>query len=906
MKLHYCFLERFNNYFNRKIIKYDSLLEYQNNSKSFFIPEDTHGAMMPFDFNPNDNVMTEIIANEVPFDPDYFLLLNDDSSIVQRWFVLEQKRNRQGQWLYSLRRDVIADNLNELLESPIFVQKGMLEEDDPFIINDEGCNFNKIKKSEELLKDETDSAWIIAYIAKNKGGSNVNVQADSEKITIPVYTLNDLASTSGINASTLADLINTDSLENNAMRVTYNVEIQIQSTGESAGTVNRLNLQFDSQLNYVDYTTEPSEETGILFRRYEAYDRRKLQDAFINAVLTYKAQLLAQIPSIVYRNYYINPSQLNLLKQYEGKYIKYNGIIYKLNIREKEISAVTRAYFGYGDYSSLKNIADQTVVNYGANIAIYNTPQYYSFSTWDKRVYLMLEEVSNDELIPQLNLQISSGRKTTIDQECDILAIPYGNIKFMHSGTAVGEQASKENSMRIASAIALELDASCYDVQLLPYCPVDLKRREDIIPARPVDFSDMVEGVDFEYIYKNISNTELASTESSDAVITPDGDGYLVTFTIDLDGEIPVDAHDLVVEKIEFSSSLHPEYTDLQWSASGQIITVTYKIDTYTTVALGIDVYYHYSASDIPTSFMLYIASGTFSKYISKELTTSESKKIVSNCDMYRLVSPNYQGAFEFNLAKNNNHVSGFNVFCTYKPYTPTIKVAPDFNWLYGIEFQDNRGLLCAGDFSLPRISSAWTSYQLNNKNYQNIFNREIQHLDFVNKYQMRDQLVSGAVGIATDTAKGAGAGAYVGGGWGALAGATVGSLTSATGYVIDTDTLAKTQRENKQLAIDKYNYQLGNITALPYTMTKIGSFDAISKYFPFLEFYTCTDKEKKAFENKIKYESMTVMRIGTISEFKTNTPHYFKGELIRNDEIADDSHILNAIYEELLKGVYI
>lgn len=49
-------------------------------------------------------------------------------------------------------------------------------------------------------------------------------------------------------------------------------------------------------------------------------------------------------------------------------------------------------------------------------------------------------------------------------------------------------------------------------------------------------------------------------------------------------------------------------------------------------------------------------------------------------------------------------------------------------------------------------------------------------------------------------------------------------------------------------------------------------------------------------------------MRIGTLREFANfnNELNYFKGSLIRNDEIADDTHILNNIYEELLKGVYI
>ena len=87
-KQHYCFLERFNNYFNRKVIKYDFLTEYQAKSANYFIPLMPDGSMMPFDFNPNDNVMTEIIANEVPFDPDYFLLLDAEGKIMSRWLSL--------------------------------------------------------------------------------------------------------------------------------------------------------------------------------------------------------------------------------------------------------------------------------------------------------------------------------------------------------------------------------------------------------------------------------------------------------------------------------------------------------------------------------------------------------------------------------------------------------------------------------------------------------------------------------------------------------------------------------------------------------------------------------------------------------------------------------------------------
>lgn len=280
--------------------------------------------------------------------------------------------------------------------------------------------------------------------------------------------------------------------------------------------------------------------------------------------------------------------------------------------------------------------------------------------------------------------------------------------------------------------------------------------------------------------------------------------------------------------------------------------------------------------------------------------------KADSNLCSYRLCSPNYQGSFEFNVAKNGGAVNGFKADCTYKPYNPYIRVYPNFDWLYGSDFGDGRGLICGGDFSLPQVTDAWAQYQLQNKNYQNTFNREIQSLDYSNRLQMNSQIagmISGAIG---DLARGAGAGkAY---GFGTVGTAVTGAIAGAAslvGGIVDTAMLADRQKEQRQLSIDKFSYQLGNIQALPYTISKVGTFDINSKVFPFLEFYDCTDQELEAFENKIKYESMTVMRIGTLEEFKKTDMSYIKGSLIRLDDIHGDSRLLNDIYSELYKGVF-
>jgi hypothetical protein len=78
---------------------------------------------------------------------------------------------------------------------------------------------------------------------------------------------------------------------------------------------------------------------------------------------------------------------------------------------------------------------------------------------------------------------------------------------------------------------------------------------------------------------------------------------------------------------------------------------------------------------------------------------------------LYRLVSPNYSGQFEFNLSKMFTNTVSFNVDYTYKPFNPYIHINPVFSGLYGNDWDDARGLICGGDFSLAVVNDAWTQY---------------------------------------------------------------------------------------------------------------------------------------------------------------------------------------------------
>ena len=279
--------------------------------------------------------------------------------------------------------------------------------------------------------------------------------------------------------------------------------------------------------------------------------------------------------------------------------------------------------------------------------------------------------------------------------------------------------------------------------------------------------------------------------------------------------------------------------------------------------------------------------------------------KLENQCDMYRLCSPNYASVFEFNAARNGG-VEGYNVRYTYKPYQPFINVAPKFNRLYGKDFKDNRGLILSGDFSLPIVRDAWINYQLQNKNYQLAFDRQIENLEVNYGWQRAQGIANAVVGTIQGGTAGAMAGGMAGGAAGAVAGGIIGTGGALATGIADLEMQKALHNEALDFSRDNFGFQLGNIKALPNTLNKVSSIVANSKLFPFVEYYTCTEEEKKAFDDKLKYNGMTIGRIGHILDFKhPDVQTYVKGQIIRL-EGDFDTHEANEIANEFMKGWYI
>ena len=184
-------LLHYNNYFNRIIKKKETIADYK-------AADANYKEASNINFNPGDGVNTSLILglgqNGSLFEGDEFdylvayKVVDNVNVIDSRWFIVEQDRQRAGQFELTLKRDVLADNYNDVVNSPIFLEKGFINDvNDPLLYNSESMNVNQIKQLEIPLMDETKCGWVVGYIPSD-AFPKVEPAYDrvEKKVTIPM------------------------------------------------------------------------------------------------------------------------------------------------------------------------------------------------------------------------------------------------------------------------------------------------------------------------------------------------------------------------------------------------------------------------------------------------------------------------------------------------------------------------------------------------------------------------------------------------------------------------------------------------------------------------------------------------------------------------------------------------
>ena len=787
----YALLMNYNNYFNRTYKRHNTLEQYIDASGGHIL-----GVDKPYNFSLNDGVTMEHVFNVTETEePNYLLLLeeNEQRTIVSRWFVIDWTKVRGNQYKGLLRRDLLADNYETITTSPSFIEKGYVEPTDSAIFNKENMNFNQIKTRETLLKDDSKTAWIVGYIAKDHpalSDKTFTYNPDVDTTISGNFSDWEYASWCDGNTHTTINENNIDNIVRYVLRATKIREFQFNTIS---------NKSFDSVANDSWNVVSTGSKTA-----------QQVLDDYTNSNWFGNIYWSTVIEKIYQDNpTYATSTVMNTLTSLVGKKVQFQDGIYEFKIVNIDDTTGWKYWNSGNLYTYLYNTVLTDLQQLGGNISVVTRyPVAYNLNITN----FIVTATKLENVQGTYKYSIPQTTRLLNDAPYKMFCIPYykdGQYLFQVNDTNHRYYLDKDIMLTWSFNIATELGNSLYDLQILPYCPISNWR----------------------------GNANVAGI-------------FSVNKSENVDYTTLLDSNNKVVGVCSWCDV----------SSKEQFLTYPIEIMDY---------------------------------------------KLENECDMYRLCSPNYASAFEFNPAKNDG-VEGYNVRYTYKPYQPFINVAPKFNRLYGKDFKDNRGLILSGDFSLPIVKDAWINYELNNKNYLVAFDRQIENLESNYSWQKKMGIANAITGTIQGGVSGAMSGALVGGGVGAVVGGVLGTGASMVGGIMDVNMQQALHNEAIDYTKDNFGYQLQNIQALPNTLNKVSSIISVSKLFPFLEYYTCTNEEKEALENKLKYNGFTIGRIGKIKDYlQQDTQTYVQGQLIRL-EGKFDTHIANEIANEFKKGWYI
>lgn len=883
--------KNFNNYYNRIIKKYNTVQSYISDSSDYAIRGTANsanpvaGGYGPVNFNINDGITAEMTynyADNQDWDPDYIIVCDDfsslDSAIIQyRFFVMEAVRTRRGQYRLLLKRDIVGDHLENVINQPVFLERGPLNfNDSPFIFNKEPIEFNQIKTSETLLKDRTQCPWIIGFVAKNQP-EGVKSSYGGVEVSSTVYGSYDETYSSMANYPYWDYLATSDDDDNKFWAVNVGcgicITIFVNYTPTNVPAVCLgITYQWDQYSGFQYLNFRRITNTGNLMTEYVSspffYNGTALENdanaesfgrtlaAVLNSSTTLPDKLRDY--AVAAGNNVHTQAELNALLQEGGKIIKTNsnsiahpttGQVYnagkyvigrsyyqsdmmvgRVSDYEGPTQYVYKEYFNGVNYTSNRLSKTST-----AQQEIFNTLSHYTNALnitvsgtyqdrWIANVCifgigaLLKAENANTSAV---TFTTNNNNKSLADAPYRMFAIPYNdnNVRWKRA-TSTYTTSKKNINMSVAQGFSQTFSGTwLYDLQLVPFCP--------FVNSDRISISGDEVTIDIEGLTENTDYTKV----------------------------------NLVVGADSYVESI------ILWCDISQV-------DNY------------HITYNIPTA------------------STAVERKVNNQCDIYRLSSPSYNSIYEFN-AERNGGVTYFDMDLVYKPYDSYIHINPNFGILYGSDFNDSRGLIFTGPFSLPQTTSAWMQYRLNNMNYQNSFDRQIQNMDTMHDYDMIEKKWKVATGAVQGAVSGAAAGA-VGGGFGALAGAAIGAGMSIGAGLKDLELAEDRFKESKNFATDEFNYNLQNVKAQAQAISKVSAFTPNNKIFPVLEYYTCTEAEKTAFRDKLKYNGMTIGVIGKIRDYLQSDYSFFRVKLIRFEDGAMDFHNMSDLAEELDKGVFI
>lgn len=273
--------------------------------------------------------------------------------------------------------------------------------------------------------------------------------------------------------------------------------------------------------------------------------------------------------------------------------------------------------------------------------------------------------------------------------------------------------------------------------------------------------------------------------------------------------------------------------------------------------------------------------------------------------DTIKLVSPSRATQFMWSPYNNDGNMN-FNIKATIRPFSTVIYIRPQTTGLLMYNYDDKNCLIIEEDFSLTQLSSEWSQYVRQNRNYNNTFNREIQGREVERSWERRVEQAQAksdewtARNISAQKAQ-----AYTGNLpiLSSIAGA-IGTAWKDSAYMeaaqLDREYNEAMYQESLSLAKDMFNYQLDNIKSQPTMPSKITTIDCKFLGYVYIEYYSTNPTEKQAIENYYYYNGNRIDDYGTFKDYWGN---FIRGKIIISAHYTQPE--LNELNRRLQAGIF-
>ena len=484
-------LLHYNNYFNRIIKKESTIADYK-------AADADYKEVSNINFNPGDGVNTSLVLglgqNGSLFDGEEFDYLVayevvDNANVINsRWFIIEQDRERAGQFELTLKRDVLADNYTAVVNSPIFLEKGFINDsNDPLLYNSESMNLNQIKQLEIPLKDETESGWVVGYIPSD-AFPKVEPQYDrvEKKVTTPmeadfeIDNINDWSywqyCLSNPNYKLMADSAG-------KRKVTVKIRSEDRHADYRSFRVDMVTANYTFYPNSTDAGTYSQQNSGYIKTSatleypqwYQDYGPVTFKQGTINAGICNNifdpvrnnSAFNTALNTILGTG--INIGDTSALRRLQDKIIldATTNKYYRISVISiSESNPITVTSSTTGGQAALTALKNAMYYPNGAGGSLQGEYTTFTASNSSTSYAIQLTNIGDSFYV-----DLNSDRAHLNDAPYDMFCIPFSDtLKLKFDSTEF--TCSKNVALSMATEIARDLGSgNVYDVQLLPYCP---------------------------------------------------------------------------------------------------------------------------------------------------------------------------------------------------------------------------------------------------------------------------------------------------------------------------------------------------------------------------------------------------------------------------------------------------